>query len=84
MVSLSLEELLHASNVALHPSYYSKDNKKKESTLDEQGNTKCYIRERDILFHASKSSGKLADRMKYTSKRNQMVNMVRWSKQTFF
>ena len=42
------------------------------------------IRKRDILFRTAKSSGKLSDREKYATKRNQVVDMVRRAKQTYF
>ena len=42
------------------------------------------IRKRDILFRIAKSSRKLSDREKYATKRNQVVDMVRRAKQTYF
>ena len=42
------------------------------------------IRKRDILFRAAKSSGKPTDKLKYTRARNQVVTMVRRSKQSYF
>ena len=42
------------------------------------------IRKRSTLFHIVKQSGKSTDHAKYRAKRNQVVKMLRESKQTFF
>ena len=42
------------------------------------------IKKRDALFRTAKVTGKLCDREKYNQKRNQVVSMLRESKQSFF
>ena len=42
------------------------------------------IKKRDILFCTTKLTGKLSDRTKYNIKRNQLVGMIKESKQSFF
>ena len=42
------------------------------------------IKKRNTLFRTAKRTGKLSDRVKYTVKRNQVVAMLRNSKQSFF
>ena len=42
------------------------------------------IKKRDALFRTAKATGKLCDREKYNQKRNQVVSMLRESKQSFF
>ena len=43
------------------------------------------MRKRDILFRSAKSSGKSSsDRIKYNKKRNQVVEMIRDSKESYF
>ena len=42
------------------------------------------IRKRDISFRIAKSSGKSSDRAKYNRKRNQVVDMIRERKKTYF
>ena len=42
------------------------------------------IKKRDTLFRTAKATGKSCDRERYNQKRNQVVSMLRESKQSFF
>lgn len=42
------------------------------------------MKQRNILFHAAKRSGRPLDRAKYNLKRNEVTTMLRNSKQSFF
>ena len=46
--------------------------------------TKAVLKRRNTLFRTAKSTGKPIDRAKYNSKRNEVVNMLRECKQSFF